>query len=198
MPHSKADRFGFGGSSIAVSLLAGKGGLPGSAGGSMLGRRLICEIPLGSELVGRRASLPFSFSCTLLALFSGKGGKLAGSYSGALTRFFVEPSGFLELTLKLVLVEIPDIDDLPEAIEETDSTDCFLFKLCVSDGLLGGRGGTGLPFEVTEAVEVLLLSFEYCEGLRGGRVGVGGSDLSHFLKLGAGSMPSLEGKGGEG
>jgi hypothetical protein len=100
--------------------------------------------------------------------------------------------------LKLVLVEYPDIDVLPDPIEETDSVDCFLTKLWLSEGLRGGNGGTGRPTDVTEAVEVLLLSFEYCDGLRGGKSGVGGSVFSHFLKLGAGSMPSLEGKGGEG
>lgn len=181
-----------------MSLLAGSGGRPGKAGGSMLGRRVICDIPFGSEWVGRKANLPLSFSGTFFCRFSGKGGKLAGSYSGALMRFFVDPSGFLEFTLKLVLVETPDKEVLPDPIEEIDSVDCFLTKLCVSDGLRGGRGGTGLPFEAIEAVEVLLLSFEYCEGLRGGRSGVGASVFSHFLKLGAGSMPSLDGKGGEG
>src|ERR1700712_2641961 len=126
MPHSKAERFGFGGSSTLVSLLTGNGGRPGNAGGSMLGRRPICDMPFGSELVGRSANLPFSFSGTFFCLFSGKGGKLAGSYSGALTRFFGYPSGFLEFTLKLVLVETPDIEVLPDPIDEIDSTDCFL------------------------------------------------------------------------
>lgn len=198
IPHSKAERLGFGSSSTLVSFLAGNGGRPGNAGGSMLGRRPICDMPLGSEFAGRKASLPLSFSGTFFCLLSGNAGRFAGSYSGALTRFFGYPSGFLELTLKLVLDEMPDKEVLPDPIEDIDSTDCFLVRLGLSEGLLGGSGGIGRPFEATEAVDVLLLSIEYCAGLRGGTSGVGASVFSHFLKVGAGSMPSLEGKGGEG
>jgi hypothetical protein len=179
IPHSRADRFGFGGSSTGVSLLTGSGGRTGSEGGSMLGCRLRREMPFGADMDDRRANLPFSLSCSLFTFFSGRGGRLAGSYSGARTRFF-EPPGLLELMLKLVLVETPDIDERPDAIEEIDSLDCFLVKLC-SEGLLGGRGGIGLPDEG-------------CEGRRGGNVGEG-SDFSHFLNVGAGSTPLDEGVG---
>lgn len=94
----------------------------------MLGRRPICDMPLGSEVVGSKASLPLPFSGTF-CLFSGNAGKFAGSYSGALTRFLECPSGFLEATLKLVLVDRPDTEVLPDPIEDIDSTDCFLTRL---------------------------------------------------------------------
>lgn len=155
-------------------------------------------MPLGSELVGRKASLPLSISSPFFCLLSGNVGKFAGSYSGALTRFFGCPSGFLEFTLKLVLVEMPETEVLSDPIEDMDSPDCFLARLRLSEGLLGGRGGIGRPFEAIEAVDVLLLSVKCCAGLRGGTSGVGVSVFSHFLKLGGGRMSSREGKGGEG
>jgi hypothetical protein len=66
-----------------------------------------------------------------------------------------------------------DIDDRPDAIEDTDSTDGFFDKLC-SDGLLGGNDGA-------------TFSDAGCEGLLGGSEGTCGSLPSHFFITGAGS-----------
>jgi hypothetical protein len=80
-PNSRADRRGVGGGASIVFWRDGRLGSDG--GGSLLVLRLSKGRPLGADTVGRkgrRGSSAFAF-------LSGNGGSVAGSYSGALTRF---------------------------------------------------------------------------------------------------------------
>jgi hypothetical protein len=162
-PNSSAERLGVGGGSTTFW----RDGRLGSDGG----RSLALGRPLGADTVGLSGRRGSSFT-----FLSGNAGSVEGSYSGALMRFF----GYWlpEPTLKLVRVETADItEERPELIDDTDSTDCFLVRLCASDGLLGGREGGAF-------------SDAACEGLRGGSEGTGLSSFSafsHFARRGAGS-----------
>ena len=162
-----------GGSSSAVSVvlldLDGTGGLLGSEGG---GSRLDLRLTFRAEMVGRkgtRGSIPMP---SFVFFFSGSGGSVAGSYSGALTRYLAPfTCPFAEAVLVLVLgVEAAEKEERAERAEDRDSLESCLVKDC-SDGLRGGKPGGILSV-----------------GRRGGSDGRASSSLpSHFLITGGGS-----------
>lgn len=173
---SRAERrggFGGGASSSrgvsAVLVRAGRGGLEGKAGRfSGLGLRLT----LGAEMVGRRDTRGLSSLGSSVFFRSGSGGRVAGSYSGARTRYLLPVCWpFTEAALMLVLgVDAVDIEDRAERVDARDSLDSCLLNDC-SDGLRGGKLGAVLSV-----------------GLLGGSDGLGSSSLpSHFFITGAGS-----------
>jgi hypothetical protein len=134
--------------------LDGKGGLVGSVGGAS---RLDLRLTFGAEMDGRRGTRG-----SLIFFFSGSGGSVAGSYSGALTRNFA-PFTWL-------FPEAPDKEDRAERVEDRDSPDSCLVKDC-SDVLRGGKTGGALSV-----------------GRRGGNEGRASSSRpSHFLITGGGN-----------
>lgn len=146
---SRAERRGgFGGrasSSRGVSVVlvrAGRGGREGKAGRfSNDGLRLT----FGVEMVGRRETRGLSSLGSSVFFRSGRGGRFAGSYSGARTRYLLAVCWpFTEVTLLLVLgVEAADMEDRAECVDARDSLDSCRLKDC-SDGLRGGKLGATL------------------------------------------------------
>jgi hypothetical protein len=155
---------------VTVFVLEGKAGLPGRGGGPppFIFATLDADTVCLNGTFGTSSSLTF---------FSGSGGKLAGSYSGALTLLY-DLSPF---TLGL-FSDIADIDDRPDATEDILSTDCFRPRLC-SEPRLGGK--IGVPFS---------------DDRRGGNGGLATpvSRPSHFFITGAGSTSFCVGGGGGG
>ena len=98
---------------------------------------LALETTLGEDVVdvnGARAAGTSSTFC----LFGGRGGNAAGSYAGAFIRF--DPPSFAwDREVRLVLLDTPEMDEIPDTVEDTDSDDPRL--VACSDGLLGGRLG---------------------------------------------------------
>jgi hypothetical protein len=146
---SRAERRGgFGGgasSSRGVSVMlvrAGRGGREGKAGRfSNDGLRLT----LGVEIVGRSDTRGLSSFGSSVFFRSGRGGRVAGSYSGARTRYLLPVCWpFTEDALMLVLgVEAVDMEDRAESVEARDSLDSCRVNDC-SDGLRGGKLGAAL------------------------------------------------------
>jgi hypothetical protein len=137
-----------------------RGGSEGLAGTCGDFDRLGGSVMLGTTLVlfiAFRVALSFSSGC----LFGGKGGRFAGSNTGARTWYIVP----LPLLVP-VLLESIDRWDMLEAIVEIDSVDSLRLRLRLLDGLRGGRVG------VCRGVPLLLV--ELCRGGgRGGRAGDG-------------------------
>ena len=79
-----------------------------------------------------------SLSFSSFDLFGGKGGRLEGSYAGALT---LGPSieGALDPDVRAVPFDMADTEDIVETIEDIDSVESRL--LSCSEGLRGGKAG---------------------------------------------------------
>ena len=170
-PISSADLFGLVGiaggctapfDEVAVLVLGGRLGRPGKGGGD-------CTFPFvlftfGADTVGLSGTLGVDSSCTAI-FFSGKGGRLEGSYSGAIMR---------PLLVLLPLApprDMPEMEERPDATDEILSTDC-LREIPCSEGRRAGSAG--------EAFSLPLL------GGSGGLV-TAPSLPSHFFITGAGS-----------
>ena len=102
------------------------------------GGKASVEITDGVDLVAFSGILAFSFSCC--DLLGGSGGKVEGSYAGALT-LPASIDGVLEPEVIAVLFDNADIEEMLEMAEDTDSIESLL--LSWSEGLLGGNAGEG-------------------------------------------------------
>lgn len=127
---------GIGASSLGAVVRAGRGGRFGRTGGDAgLVLSSACDLMFVVDREGRSGARGFRVPCSSFFFFSGSGGKVAGSYGGALTR--LPPSDVV------VRVDKADAVDRADTVDAIDSIEPRLLP-CASEGLRGGRdGGAG-------------------------------------------------------
>ena len=115
-------------------------------------------------LSGIRA-ISFSFDCSCLGLFGGRGGKLEGSYTGTLSLEPPSIEGARDAEVLAVPLDTAETDDTVENTDDIDSVESRL--LSCSEGFRGGNAG-----EVCDCWTDVLL---------GGSLGGGGASPDGFL-----------------
>lgn len=123
---------------VSIESIRRNGNRGGFCCNSFWGSELSC--PAGDD--SKLFKLPRTV-CSLSFLFDGKGGKVAGSYTGALILFeATSTEGVLETGVNVIPVEAVEMEEKVDAVEDTDSIELLFFKLA-SEGFLGGNCGLG-------------------------------------------------------